>query len=53
MERYLVKDEETGLLVSVPKEQLSTLGEKDVSPETREKLDEAWEILKRRMYPGK
>ena len=56
MDRALVRDEETGLMISVPSEKLEQYrrraqeGPKDPSPEEQEKLDRAWAILRGRIY---
>ena len=56
MDRTLVKDEETGLMISVPANRLEQYrqrakeGPRQRTPEEQEKLDKAWEILRGRIY---
>ena len=52
MGRVLVQDKETGLMVSVPEEKLERFqsASKEKTPELEAKLEQAWELLKKRIY---
>lgn len=51
MDRALITDEKTGLLVSVPAEKVSEpKEEKEMSPEAKAKFDRAWENMRKRIY---
>lgn len=50
-DRALIRDEKTGLMISVPAEKVSEpKEEKEMSPEAREKFDRAWENMRKRIY---
>ena len=50
-DRALIRDEKTGMLISVPAEKASEpKGEKEMSPEARAKFDRAWENMRKRIY---
>ena len=52
MDRALIQDEKTGLLISVPAEKLQQPKEeeKKLSPEAEKKFDAAWEKVRKRIY---
>ena len=52
MNRVLLKDKKTGLMVSVPEEKLEQFQSeaKERSPELEAKLERAWELLKQKIY---
>ena len=53
MDRALIRDEKTGLLISVPAEKLQQQKKEEdrrLSPEAEAKFREAWENTRKRIY---
>ena len=51
MDRALIRDEKTGMLISVPAEKASEpKEEKEMSPEARAKFDRAWENMRKQIF---
>lgn len=50
MDRVLIRDEKTGLMISVPADKLPKKEERKLSPEAERKFREAWERTRRRIY---
>ena len=50
MDRVLIRDEKTGLMISVPADKLPQKEERKLSPEAERKFREAWERTRRRIY---
>ena len=50
MDRVLIRDEKTGLMISVPADKLPQKEERKLSQEAERKFREAWERTRRRIY---
>ena len=49
-DRALIRDEKTGMLISVPKDRLPLKEERKLTPEAEKKFRAAWERTRRRIY---
>ena len=50
MDRALIRDEKTGLLISAPADKLPQKKERELSPEAEQKFREAWGRARKRIY---
>ena len=50
MDRVLIRDEKTGLMISVPADKLPQKEGRKLSPEAERKFREAWERTRGRIY---